>query len=180
MYLEAAPIWYSNVRFAFTLLENMKSFAQSIGIRNLAIQHIKFNVDLRKYPPKNDLFDAVNELLSAACRCLPGLRTIILDFDKYYRAWPLVTDIFSEGWPRPGDPITKATKPLFETESHIECVTWLGLTRHKFDDVNYKFLYLRECNDVKREKGSQGVSHVHRLLDISSSPDMTWVRKFHE
>jgi hypothetical protein len=34
MYLEAAPIWYSNMGFSFMSLDSMKSFVQSIGARS--------------------------------------------------------------------------------------------------------------------------------------------------
>jgi hypothetical protein len=164
MYLEAAPIWYANLRFAFVMLDHMKSFIKSIGVRNRdVIQHITIYIDPNSYQPTDDVFGATSQVLSAACQCLPGLRTIILSTHKFLRSnSPLV------------DPITQAAKVLAEKESHLECVTWLNVMRYK--EADNMLLYLRDCEEFKREKRSQEISHVHRLVDMSP---LIYVRRPH-
>jgi hypothetical protein len=99
--------------------------------------------------------------LFAACRCLPGLRTIIIETSK-----------LSENWNNLEDPVTEGAVHLLGLESRIEWITWLGIIRP--ENLRSDALYLRKCKELRREKGSEMIFYVHRL--VNAYPELT-VRK---
>jgi hypothetical protein len=154
MYLEAAPIWYANVRFAITLPEDIVSFLQSIGPRNRdAIQHISVNMNLSKHRQTDDIYEPISTVLHSSCRIFRGLRTIIL-----------VRGRFNIGYEHPSDRIMKAAKHLLKTESRMESVTLLGVM--KCTKVGKRMTYLRDCQMVKRRKNSHKLGIARGQIDM--------------
>jgi hypothetical protein len=102
----------------------------------------------------NIISDPVNGLLSTSCRCLPGLRTIVLVIASStlgcYNSW---------------NPVTVAAKHLLEAESRIEWITLSGGIRRL--RIGRDTTCLRTCIEVKRHEDGQGLYYVYREINIS-------------
>jgi len=148
IYLEAVPIWYANVRLGFPLLEHMKSYMRGIGVRDRdVIRHIRVCVSLPRRRQNDDVFEHVKILLSEACRCAPGLRTIVLIMSG-----------------EPSESATDAAKWILETRSLLEWITLSYGSTHT--RTNRRIVYLANYIDIRRHENSEGLYHVHRQIKV--------------